>query len=287
MRFLPMRKVALLPTLCTLANGVCGFSAILFMLHVGPTVNWNPQIAAYVAGWLIFVAMIFDALDGYIARKTKSASQFGAELDSLCDVVSFGVAPAVMIVQLGADLKSSPLLEVVPRLPDFLYVIAVLYVCCTILRLARFNVTTSTDAKSHRYFQGLPSPGAAGCVAALVILRYNISALDWFQSLATVHTLMGVFTPILAASLAMLMVSKIPYLHVANQVLHRRKKFSQIVQALLIIIVIFWARELALCLTFWGYALWGPAKLLWDRWRNSTPFPGGDAAVVPVSPATS
>src|SRR4051794_6657888 len=103
-----MRKIAILPTLCTLGNGICGFTSILCAAHAGLSSGWSPQLAAYVSGWLIFVAMLFDVLDGYVARRSKTASPFGAELDSLCDAISFGVAPAFLLIQLGAKLEARP-----------------------------------------------------------------------------------------------------------------------------------------------------------------------------------
>src|SRR5262245_20169188 len=156
----PVRKIAILPTVCTLGNGTCGFLAILLtaQVSVGKLLA-TPELAAYLSGWLIFMAMVFDVLDGYIARRSKTASQFGAELDSLCDAISFGVAPAFLLVNLGNKAEL--------QLSQHLYFgVAMLFVWCVVLRLARFNVQTTLDEKSHRFFKGLPSPGGAGCIAS-------------------------------------------------------------------------------------------------------------------------
>src|SRR5690348_15329533 len=96
--FAKMRKVPILPTLCTLANGMCGVTAVLYMTQVGPGKLYPVDVARYIAGWLPFVAKVFDVLDGYLARRSRQASQFGAELDSLCDAISFGAAPAVFLI---------------------------------------------------------------------------------------------------------------------------------------------------------------------------------------------
>ncbi len=116
--------------------------------------------------------MLFDMLDGSAARLANQTSDFGAQLDSLCDAVSFGVAPAFMMLKLThpkhhlmASLDVPPPFEYSPRL---LWAIAVLFMVCAILRLARFNVETDDD-DSHDCFSGLPSPAAAGIIASFPI----------------------------------------------------------------------------------------------------------------------
>lgn len=263
--FTKMRKVAILPTLCTLANGICGVTAIMFMTNIGPATGMEPVLARAIAGWLLFLAMLFDVLDGYLARRANQASQFGAELDSLCDAVSFGAAPAIFLVQLGSIVAFQPL-------KNLIYVIALLYVSCAILRLARFNVTTTLDDKSHRYFQGLPSPAAAGCIASLVVLRYNLTDLKWV-SIETADLFMAIASPLAGLAVALLMVSRIQYVHMANRVLLRRRNFGKVVQAVIVVMLVIAFRELALGLCFWGYSLYGPVRYLWTRWNRSAPPP--------------
>jgi len=275
--FTKMRKVAILPTLCTLANGVCGVTAIMFITNIGPATSMDPALARCAAGWLIFLAMLFDVLDGYLARRAKQASQFGAELDSLCDAVSFGATPAIFLVQLGAGVE-------IKLIRDLFYVIALLYVCCAILRLARFNVTTTIDNKSHQYFQGLPSPAAAGCIASLIILRYNITGLQWV-SVETADLIMAIASPLAGLAVALLMVSRIQYIHMANRVLLRRKNFSKVVQTVIIVMLVIMFKELAFGICFWGYALYGPARYLFTRWqRTALPPP---APVVDTQPSAN
>ena len=114
----PIRTVAVFPTLFTLGNLVCGFFAIVVASRVdAPTQEslelfgraWTCRTrpTACSAAWLIFLAMVFDALDGYVARLSRTASDFGAELDSLCDVVSFGVAPAFLLVKMCPRVRLS------------------------------------------------------------------------------------------------------------------------------------------------------------------------------------
>ncbi|HMP01234.1 MAG TPA: CDP-diacylglycerol--serine O-phosphatidyltransferase [Gemmatales bacterium] len=257
------RRVAILPTLCTLANAVCGLSAIVCAAYVGlAKEHFTPQLASYVSGVLILLAMVFDLLDGYLARRAKSATQFGAELDSLCDAISFGAAPAFLVIQLGQPVE-------LRMAKDFFMVTAVLYVCCTVLRLARFNVNTGTDEKHHRSFQGLPSPAAAGCLASLVLLRHSFYENRWLPE-DVVNNVVSTIAPIAAIVLGLLMVSRIPYVHLGNRLLRRRQRFSRLIQLVLLLAVAYLFRELAVVLAFWGFALAGPVQVVIQRWWPST-----------------
>ena len=97
-----MKKIAVVPTLLTLGNGICGFVAITYASKINA--HETPAFIDHcfgMAGWFILIAMVFDMLDGYVARLSKTASNFGGELDSLCDVVSFGVTPAFLLLKMG------------------------------------------------------------------------------------------------------------------------------------------------------------------------------------------
>jgi len=161
-----VKKIAIIPTLLTLGNGVCGFASIACASKIGKLDSSAVSDNLYLAlsGWLIVAAMVFDALDGYLARLSKTASKFGGELDSLCDAISFGVAPAFLLLRLGPGWEPRPLVH------QAVAGIAALYLMCAVLRLARFNIENSPDPASHKRFRGLPSPGAAGCLASLAIL---------------------------------------------------------------------------------------------------------------------
>lgn len=150
-----MRKIYIVPNLVTTANLFCGFYSITESLHF--------EFPA--AAWAILAAAVFDALDGRVARLAKATSKFGVEYDSLSDLISFGVAPALLMYQLAF----------VPygRLG---MLVAFLFVTCGALRLARFNVTSELLPKG--VFQGLPIPGAAAAVATLVIANH---ALHWVR----------------------------------------------------------------------------------------------------------
>jgi CDP-diacylglycerol--serine O-phosphatidyltransferase len=222
--------------------------------------------------------MIFDALDGYVARLTKTASKFGGELDSLCDAVSFGVAPAFLLLHLGPSGESRILL---PRLVPG---IAVLYAVCAWLRLARFNVSSNVpDPAAHKRFQGLPSPGAAGCLASLAILRGELPvklAQYWPDSdptwlTQTIQRVVESWAMVGALCVALLMVSAVPYPHVTKNILRGRRHFGHLMQVILAVFVVLLMRELALALLFWIYALGLPLNYVVARHfrRKQVPAP--------------
>src|SRR5262245_28167529 len=97
-----VKKLAILPTLLTLGNAICGFAALAFASKIALGDSNTDVFFAYSA-WLILAAMIFDGLDGYVARLSRTASDFGGELDSLCDAITFGVAPAFLLLRLGRE----------------------------------------------------------------------------------------------------------------------------------------------------------------------------------------
>jgi CDP-diacylglycerol--serine O-phosphatidyltransferase len=245
-----VKRIAIVPTLLTLGNGVCGFAAIANASKIGTTGSVDPYFAA--CGWLILAAMVFDMLDGYVARLSRSASKFGGELDSLCDAVSFGVAPAFLLLRLGPSWQQ-------PLLHQALVGIATLYLVCAVLRLARFNVENTPEPASHKRFRGLPSPAAAGCIASLAILRGELPAklvlLASDVDPDSVRRWVEVWSPLGAFVVALLMVSRIPYPHVTKQFLRGRRHFGHLVEVILAAFLILLARELALVLVFWIYAL--------------------------------
>lgn len=244
-----MKKLAILPTLLTLGNAVCGFAAIAFASKVDAN---NPESAIYFAtsAWLIFGAMVFDALDGYVARLSKTASDFGGQLDSLCDAISFGVAPAFLLLRLGREYE-------IGIFRQAMAVIAAIYMACAILRLARFNVENSPDASSHKRFKGLPSPAAAGCVASLCILRVSEFSQTYLDP-----ALVKTWAPVGGLLAALLMVSQVPYPHLTKQLLRPRRQLGHIARVLLLVGLLVLTHELSLFLLFWGYTLSMPLRYL-------------------------
>jgi CDP-diacylglycerol--serine O-phosphatidyltransferase len=265
-----VKKIAIIPTLFTLGNGVCGFGAITFAARIprgsdsldATAIQW-----LWYSGVLILAAMVFDMLDGRVARLTRWTSDFGGQLDSLCDCISFGVAPAFLLLKLCADSNRYT--------PNSLWikglwVIAVLYVVCAAMRLARFNVENDHGAEKHLVFKGLPSPAAAGAIASAALLRHELRdpPLDWL--LGTIHLearhveqALDIGLPLATVALAVLMVSRVPYPHVTNQMLRGRKPFTHLVKIVFAVVAIVLLRELFVPLVFWGFALGSPIALAW------------------------
>jgi len=267
-----VKKIAVIPTLLTLGNAVCGKIGLPGSgAETGSLTEGGSPDEWYFAlsGWLIFAAMVFDALDGYVARLSKSASDFGVQLDSLCDAISFGLAPAFLLLRLG------PGWEPMRRLHQGLAMIAALYMVCAILRLARFNVQSTLEPGGVKRFRGLPSPAAAGCLASFAILRGGELHRAWNLDPRSIQTAIQILAPLGGLAVALLMVSRLPYPHLTRQILRGRRPFSHLVQVVVALFVIVIVRDLALVLLFWIYALAVPLRYLWLRSYRSVPAPEG------------
>jgi CDP-diacylglycerol--serine O-phosphatidyltransferase len=249
-----VKKLAILPTLLTLGNAVCGFAALALASKIDPGDSSTDIFFAWSA-WLILGAMVFDSLDGYVARLTKTASDFGGELDSLCDAISFGVAPAFLLSRIGREWES-------PLVRQAIAVVAVVYMACAILRLARFNVENSPDPASHKRFKGLPSPAAAGCVATLCMLRGGFDSSLVFLDAERLHGWLRAWVPLGTLLVGLLMVSRVPYPKLSKQLLRGPRRFSHVLRAVLLVTVIVLTHQFALFLLFWGYTLFMPLRFL-------------------------
>lgn len=286
-RHVPPAAVA--PTLCTLANLVAGFAAIHYAAkpadQIGPW-NWTGLTFAAV---LIFVGMFFDAIDGTIARLTRSTTELGAQLDSLADVVTFGVAPAFMTIALvGAYLGDDRTIIIIGPEADnmfgrVIWGVAATYICCAALRLARFNVETpSAAAEDHRIFRGLPSPGAAGAVASLILLHQHLDAAyaqDVSQTFVRA-TALGI--PFITLLCALGMVTSLPYVHVVNRYLRGRRSFKYIVYIVVPLVLFIWHFHLMVAIAFCTYALSAPVQQLLKRSRRL--IRNGDRSQQPDAP---
>jgi CDP-diacylglycerol--serine O-phosphatidyltransferase len=271
------RARAVAPTLLTLGNAVCGLAAIAFASKIGKVGTPADLNLFYMAcsGWFLIAAMIFDALDGYVARLTGTAGPFGAELDSLCDAVSFGCAPAFLLIQLGPTWEQ-------PLWHQVLVVAATLFLLATILRLARFNVESGQPAPptGGKRFRGLPSPAAAGCVAALAVVRGVLPdrwpGVDPGRAVAVIETL----AVLVGVTAAVLMVSSVSYPHPFRQKFGRRQIRRVVVPV--IAVGLFGAllvQELMLVLGFWLFAMSGPLRAVWQWAQRGDDVPGYDDLV--------
>jgi CDP-diacylglycerol---serine O-phosphatidyltransferase len=270
-----VKRIAILPTLLTLGNAVCGFASIHYASKITlKTPDVEARVYFEVAAVLIFAAMLFDVLDGYVARLSKTASEFGGQLDSLCDAISFGLAPAFLLLRMCQEWSQPPLKHGV-------IVIAALYMVCALLRLARFNLENSPDPASHKRFKGLPSPAAAGCLAALALLRSELPEYWGWLDEARVQLVLKALAPAGALGVALLMVSRFSYPHMTKQLFRRRRQFSFVVQAVLLISFVVLLPAPSLFALFWAYALSAPIRYLIVRalGQSRPAMPGLDEAV--------
>jgi len=261
-------RVLILPSLCTLANALCGFGAITLMTRaILGTPDAFPEAVKW-AGYLIILAMVFDALDGRLARFARATSDFGGQLDSVADVVSFGVAPAFLMNRVVVECLGGAVPSVLLRIP---WVCAAVYLGCTLIRLARFNVENVHEEEAHMVFKGLPSPAAAGALVSVVIVLADFMEEQAHEG--TVRVLLWAL-PILAALLGLLMVSSFQYSHLLNQFVRGRRSVSHLVMVVVGIALATVLKEVVLPLGFGAYALSGPAVGLYHRirgWRAPKP----------------
>jgi CDP-diacylglycerol--serine O-phosphatidyltransferase len=262
-----IRSVYFLPSLATLGNAVCGFAAI-YVAALDPnlpTADWlTARFAEHrftVAAYLIFFAMVFDALDGRLARFARHTTDFGGQLDSLADVLSFGAAPAFLALQtLKAGYPDIPTI-----LSRLIWAVGALFMSCAAMRLARFNVSNEHGEQHHFSFLGLPSPGAGAAVAALVLLQqYLLNHGAWRVSAVCLWVL-----PPLVLATGLLMVSAVRYPHVINRYLRGKRPVGRLVTVLVIALLFVVAHQVTLAVGAIGYALYGPAGWLMGRWRKS------------------
>lgn len=235
------RGIYVLPSLLTTGNLFAGYYSIVSALH------GEFRAAAIALG----IAFVLDGLDGRIARLTNTQSEFGKVYDSLADLLSWGAAPAVLLLSWGLwDLGR------VGWLTSFFFLV------CATIRLARFGVNDGTP--DHRFFVGLPSPAAACMFAALAF--YNPEAIE---SLTLSRVLLGGIVVV-----ALLMVSKIRYRSFKDFDLRRRQPYTVIVILAIVIYLIALDPERVLLMIAGGYVISGPIERLVARARaarNQTP----------------
>lgn len=287
-----LRTIAMLPTLLTLGNLYFGFLAIYYcsreMHNVGKGMSaaskltfdsqrWEDFAPTYlsIASIMLVAAMLCDAFDGRVARLTKGTSKFGELMDSLADVVSFGAAPALMMV----TLVRRELIEWAPYVPfgferfgQAVVLFGGVFACCTALRLARFSVEASIEEANHSGFRGLPSPGGAGAVISLVYLHDHLDGpTGWIAGADFITQIL----PFCTLAVALLMVSRIPYTHALNTLLKRRP-FGHAVTVLLVVPLIILYTELSLAILAWVFVLSGPLRMLWRRRHGLSPHTQSD-----------
>jgi len=261
-----LKDVPVLPSLITLGNVFFGFLAIAKVADAlrqsAPGASFASVVGLFeTAAILIFVAMVFDALDGRVARMTGQTTPFGAQLDSMADMVTFGVAPAFLgktLVDWHAQTDNNGLLPLQPKL---FYAAAAVYVLCAALRLARFNVETGADEDDHDEFKGLPSPAAAAVVCSLVSLfctshDENTDLGRWMLGPENFDKIV-VAMPAVLVLLGLLMVSRVPYPHAMSAILRGRHSMPFLAGLVVLIVVAAVEWQFALVACTLGYVLWG------------------------------
>ena len=234
-----LKTLPVAPTLLTAGNLASGITAILCAAH--------NQL--FLGAIMIFVAMVCDMFDGKVARMTKQDGPFGAELDSLSDVVSFGVAPAILVHRLV--LGQPGVFDDGIRI---LWFLTVLYPVLAAIRLARYNVEAAapSDDKTDKspHFRGVPSPGAAGLVCAWILLHQRQP--DWlptwlaspammedYKGLLHIDAFRWIILVVMSVS-ALLMVSTIRFPHIGNS-LFGRIGFGKMIVLLMVAVFLVWA----------------------------------------------
>ncbi|MDR2807089.1 MAG: CDP-diacylglycerol--serine O-phosphatidyltransferase [Puniceicoccales bacterium] len=241
-------RIYLLPNLFTATNLFCGFLSIIRCIQARYSVQDAVLIHRYYqqAVWLILFAGLSDMLDGRVARLKKKESLFGMEFDSICDMVSFGVAPALMVFLLILSPTGEfSFFRQVGWLFGFIYLL------CAGIRLARFNVVTSPllprdDPHPHCDFLGLPVPAAAGVVASFVLI-INSYALNAF----------AILLPPLMLFIAYLMVSNIRFPSFKKVDWNTRTRLSTFVIIIGVLVTIMWFHEISCAIVFLSYVTYG------------------------------
>jgi CDP-diacylglycerol--serine O-phosphatidyltransferase len=228
-----MKKgIYVLPNLFTTGNLFCGFYSAL------ASMKGMYEIAA----WTILIAVVLDSLDGRIARMTHTTSKFGGEYDSLCDLVTFGVAPAILLYSWSLHSYGK-----------FGWLAAFLFVVCGALRLARFNVQIGVI--DSRFFNGLPIPGGAAVLATGVILYYFLGGEGRFSNWSV---MIGV------VAIALFMVSSIKYYSFKDLNFFSRQPFMSFMLIVLVLVIVVAYPEIMLFTLAFGYSLSGP---VWGLYR--------------------
>jgi len=231
-----MRKgIYILPNLFTTGNLFCGFWAIISVF----------QEKFFYSAVAILLACAFDILDGKVARLSGATSKFGVQYDSLADLVSFGIAPALLAFSWALRPYGK-----------FGWLAAFLFVVCGALRLARFNVQSASG--EVKYFKGLPIPAAASMIALTILLYLRLIETNWVKDIVIL---------VMIYILAFLMVSNIKYLSFKELDLAKRKPFSIFIFVILSMIVIIMEPTLVLFVFILAYVFSGPVNMI-RAWRK-------------------
>ena len=237
------KGIYVLPSLIT-----CG-SMAFGILSMASSINGNFIKAA----WLLVGALACDIFDGRVARLTKTTSNFGVQLDSLSDLISFGVAPAIMMYKLALHKLPTPKIGIA---------ITILFVLCSALRLARFNVMAQRG-ETHKNFRGLPTPASAGMLISFVLSYELLGPKEYALNVRAIPVLMNTMPiffnamPIVMVLLSFLMVSNVPYLSFKKIVWSRLRTIQLLVLAIVLVLLILVFPQNIIFIIFTVYVLSG------------------------------
>jgi CDP-diacylglycerol--serine O-phosphatidyltransferase len=272
-----IRSVYFLPSLATLGNAVCGFAAMYVAAFDKQNVGkdpWATFLADHkfdAAACLIFIAMIFDALDGRLARFTRHTTDFGGQLDSLADVVSFGAAPAFIALQV---FKADNPFDMPLPFTRLVWAMGALYFSCAALRLARFNVSNEHGEQHHFSFLGLPSPGAGGAVVAFILMQQDL--VEWAKNSGEFIRFCAasctMILPFLVLATGLLMVSNIRYPHVVNRYMRGRRPIGRLIGVVAILLLLVVAFRYTIAIGMLIYVFMGLGFLAYSRIRPRSPI---------------
>lgn len=223
-----MRVKEILPTTLTTGNIICGFISILCVL----------EQKFEIAAWLIVASMALDAFDGRLARMMKSTSKTGAQLDSMADLVTFGIAPALLMIKICANLPNI-----------ILWGFGLFFMICAAFRLARFNVQKDEGINIPKnFFAGLPTTLSGGTVAQLVIL-------DHFVQTRLGTNIVMMLLPFITFTLGLLMISKVPFFNITGKIGLKQGILAMVLEFSAAILFFVITPELALSTTLSCYLI--------------------------------
>lgn len=256
--------IYLLPNSLTAGNLFFGFLAILKCIQAN--YETDPSVVSQYfthAVWFILFGVICDALDGRVARLGGRESLFGKEFDSIADIISFGVAPSLMMI----FLVLSPAVNIYPIFVQISWLIGFVYLLCAAVRLARFNVLThpmlppAEQLKGTKDFLGLPVPAAAGMIASIVLVITSLET-PTFDSRS-----LSILIPPFMLAIAFLMVSNIPYPSFKDLDLQTQTKFRNFIALILGLGTAFFFKEFFFAAIFFAYITYGPMRHFYRIYR--------------------
>jgi len=271
-----LKTLPVFPTLLTAGNLAAGITAVLCAASYVPG-SADHRYMLFIGACAVFVAMVFDMFDGKVARMTRTAGPFGAELDSLADVVSFGVAPAILVHRLVLGQPG-----VFAYGEKLLWFVTVFYAVMAAIRLARYNAEHSDEATP--WFRGLPSPGAAALVCGWVMF-HQWTVLNPEKTISSWLLTHGLISPgpwnglesmdafrwgLVAITIAsgLLMVSTVRYPHAGNTLFGRMSFRSMILLIMVIAALVIIDLPYVAFFGTTGYVAWGLFRGAFEMWRN-------------------